>query len=92
MKTCGTCRFFGKVYDRIFFEEENGELQDVSVTRLHVCELLKHLNKGGEAETLRLFRSVPAGVIDGSGYHATFCVSEEFGCNQWRAKEGLDGR
>lgn len=24
-----------------------------------------------------------AGVIDGSGYSATFCVSEEFGCNQW---------
>lgn len=28
-----------------------------------------------------------AGVIDGSGYHAAFCVSEEFGCNQHRARD-----
>ena len=30
-------------------------------------------------------------VVDGSGFYAALCVSEDFGCNQWTAKERIYG-
>ena len=34
----------------------------------------------------RLMKRIPeelAYVVDGSGYYAALCVSEDFGCSQW---------
>lgn len=83
VNTCGTCKYFGKSLDREFWQEAGGT---VVVTRLHVCDLIKHLNEGNSDEEEALLKIEPAGVIDGSGYHAALCVSEEFGCNQWASK------
>jgi len=78
MNTCGTCKFFGKV--KTFEEWRDDEDEPRVNTRLHVCGLLKHLN---ESSGSPLSWTAPAGVIDGSGYFAALCVSDEFGCNQW---------
>jgi hypothetical protein len=78
MKTCGTCRHFGPLYK---ISED-----DLSNTRLHECQLLKHLNVPPSEEEHALFSNEAAGVVDGSGFHAAFCVSEEFGCNQHAEK------
>ena len=78
MKTCGTCKYFGKEphWNNYGWDDEADEPLEGPV--YHKCELLAHLN----ADSSR--RDWPvAGVIDGSGYHATLCVREEFGCNQW---------
>lgn len=82
MNRCGTCKHFGKLIegslDVVQFEPE---YEHEVNTRFHECTLLQHLNKH------RFEKGEPqmqvAGVIDGSGYAATFCVSDEFGCNQW---------
>lgn len=76
-KTCGTCRYFGPVVGGTLDYYSN-EIE-VMNEKFHVCQLLKHLN--GSKRDL----DGAAGVIDGSGYQATFCVSEEFGCNQWES-------
>lgn len=81
MNTCGTCKYFGEA--RSFEEWREDEDEERVTLRLHKCELLKHLN-GGDNEQFAW--TDPAGVIDGSGYHAALCVSEEFGCNQWKPK------
>lgn len=80
MNTCGTCKHFGKLAD-VCIDPENDDY--VPNTIYHECTLLSHLNKTGTEEKW----SAIAGVIDGSGYYAAFCVREEFGCNQWAAKE-----
>lgn len=76
--TCGTCQHFGPLIVGTLDVDDGPEETN---TRFHECTLLKHLNRQ------RLEIGEPqmhvAGVIDGSGYSATFCVSEEFGCNQW---------
>lgn len=80
MNTCGTCKFFGAIEELSYWEEDSDD--EVENKRLHVCGLLKHLNENTESKMAAM--TAPAGVIDGSGYHAAFCVSEEFGCNQWQ--------
>lgn len=77
MNTCGTCKYFGERYETCEWDE-NGD--EIAINKFHVCELLKHMNGSPR------HYDGPAGVVDGSGYHATFCVSEEFGCNQWTPK------
>ena len=84
MNTCGTCKYFGPLEELLGPTNDWGEPDEPRNTRLHRCDLLKHLNAGCFAE---VDLSAIAGVVDGSGYHATLCVSEEFGCNQWTAKE-----
>lgn len=79
MNTCGKCKYFGEAYEHEVWEA--GEV--TNTVRYHFCELLKHLN-GSDDEDPR--DQQIAGVIDGSGYCATMCVTEEFGCNQWEAK------
>lgn len=84
MNTCGTCKHFGKLIEAsLDVDEYDSDYEEVN-TRFHECTLLKHLNQN------RFKKGEPqmhvAGVIDGSGYRATFCVSEEFGCNQWHAQ------
>lgn len=79
MNTCGTCKHFGEPVDAMR-DWETGD-DDPPPSDYHECLLLKHLNKTRPLET-----SLPAGVVDGSGYYAAFCVKEEFGCNQWAAR------
>lgn len=90
MNTCGTCKYFGKLVDELFYFDDDSPKADesgmVNNQRLHVCELLKHLNKSCPFPLEEV-----AGVIDGSGYRATFCVSEEFGCNQWAQRLSGEG-
>lgn len=33
-------------------------------------------------------KDVVAYTVDGSGYHAALCVSDDFGCNQWEKANG----
>lgn len=74
MNTCGTCKYFGPLVTEL--TDYSGD-EDVPST-YHTCLLLKHLNGRKHYS-----EEAPAGVIDGSGYWAAFCVHEEFGCNQW---------
>lgn len=84
MNTCGTCKHFGEVYESLAWNADTDE--DVSSgERFHVCGLVKHLNRG-YGDTRLALHADPAAVIDGSGYYAAFCVSDEFGCNQWEGK------
>jgi hypothetical protein len=77
MNTCGTCKYFGPLIEGTL-DDYSGP-GEVPNTKYHECQLLKHMNGYPR------FVALPAGPIDGSGYRATFCVSEEFGCNQWAA-------
>jgi hypothetical protein len=82
MNTCGTCNHFGEVYELELWDRETET--DVTSSKFHICDLLKHINGGEFAPSVVIAQS--AGVIDGSGYHAAFCVSEEFGCNKWEPR------
>lgn len=84
MNTCGTCKHFGELVYLSYFDEAKDET--VENKRLHVCRLLRQLNS--IEENIKASILDPAGVIDASGYYAAFCVSEEFGCNQWKAADG----
>lgn len=76
MNTCGTCKHFGKLVEGLDRHDSEGE--ELPNTRYHQCMLLQHMN-GSSQKPL----AEAAGVVDGSGYFAVLCVSEEFGCNQW---------
>jgi hypothetical protein len=78
VNTCGTCKHFGRALE---FSEYDDDHNETIITKFHACKLLKHMNncEGHKYDGV-------AGPIDGSGYHAVFCVSEEFGCNQWEPK------
>lgn len=79
MNTCGTCKYFGKAREFDWYDSETEA--EGTITKFHICDLLNHLNSS--SKSARDFQNEPAGAIDGSGYYAAFCVSEEFGCNQW---------
>jgi hypothetical protein len=78
MNTCGTCKHLGDERELTHYDSEGDDLPD---TKYRVCGLLKHLNEHGSVSQR------VAGVIDGSGYFAAFCVTEDFGCNQWSARD-----
>lgn len=82
MNTCGTCKYFGELIRDLDAYDAEQDYAEIPNTRLHKCDLLKHLNVSGDSSERIAMQREPAGVIDGSGYHAAFCVSEEFGCNQ----------
>ena len=75
MKTCGTCIHFGGKIESYEFDDDGNERPETQM--YHRGDLIKHMNGSP-----RQYGGV-AGVTDGSGYHATFCVTDEFGCNQW---------
>lgn len=75
MNTCGTGKHFGPLVPDM--DDDSGD--ETVPSTYHKCLLLKHLNDG------RCVMNAVAGVVDGSGYYAAFCVHEEFGCNQWAA-------
>lgn len=85
MKTCGTCKHFGKLVEEVGSDSGPPDFNYVPNTRFHKCELLEHINAGRPQKL-----SGAAGVIDGSGYWAVFCVSEEFGCNQHAERTGAN--
>lgn len=76
MNTCGTCKYFGELHEETVYREDADEI----ICKYHICDLLTHLN---DCDPGKLERQELAGVIDGSGYYAAFCVTDEFGCNQW---------
>jgi hypothetical protein len=76
MNTCGTCKYFGEKLEGRYHDD----VDDIVESDFHVCDLILH-NEDGLSKW-----PVPAYVIDGSGYYASLCVREEFGCNQWKAK------
>lgn len=80
--TCGTCKYFGKLVEGSLDRWDDDNDDEVVNTRFHVCDLLKHLNSSYD----RIPLTDAAGVIDGSGYHAAFCVTDEFGCNKWEPR------
>ena len=82
MNTCGTCKYFGRAREQGLFTED-GNYEEQSA-QYHVCDLIQHIN-GYDRETTPNSQQV-AGVIDGSGWFAALCVTDEFGCNQWTAK------
>ena len=78
--TCGTCKYFGREYEHTTYNDDDTE----TVSNYHVCDLLNHLNSY-DSDAPKGQRV--AGAIDGSGYHAAFCVTDEFGCNQWQPQQ-----
>jgi len=89
MNTCGTCKYFGKVITGTFDEDVpipgTHQANKIPNTKFHQCDLIIHLN-----EVMMHGKKLPlvaAGVTDASGYSATLCVSEEFGCNQWTLRQ-----
>ena len=87
MNTCGTCEHFGP---RIRGEREELTekglgaichfLPEEQGIKYHACTLLRHTYGDNELHQ-------PAFPVDGSGYFAALCVSDEFGCNQWSARD-----
>jgi hypothetical protein len=75
MNTCGTCKFFGKLVPSGDWDDRGDEIP----SKFHACQLVKHLKHQDDTE-----KDNVAVVMDGSGYYAALCVSEEFGCNQWQ--------
>jgi hypothetical protein len=76
MNTCGTCKYFGASRKLTLPEpdrrEDNGPYK--------VCGLIEQL------DSRPIVSAYMAYVVDGSGYYAALCVSEDFGCNQWAEK------
>lgn len=75
---CGSCKHFGEPYEHSDWDDNNAEY----VTKYHVCDLIKQINGYNETPLPQM----PAGVIDASGYSATFCVTDDFGCVHWEGK------
>ncbi len=80
MQTCGTCRFIKREERELTrWDDAKG---DEEVAVFHVCGRLAHLNHYRDEKERKLSDQV-AGIVDGSGYFAALCVTDEFGCNQW---------
>ena len=78
MNTCGTCKYFG-----LKTGPSKGE-QFESCGRVYMlCGRIQQ-----EFQVLPNGEHAPdiAVVIDGSGYFAALCVTDDFGCNQWESK------
>jgi hypothetical protein len=81
---CGTCKHFG---DRLTYDDydENDDPIEME-SKFHACNRMQHTkapfypcNLGSNPD--------PAGVRDGSNYHASLIVAEDFGCTLWEASE-----
>jgi hypothetical protein len=84
MNTCGTCKHIKREARTVPRWDDSAE--DMVEAVFHVCGRLKHLN--GDS----LILSEPAGTLDGSGYYAALCVTDEFGCTLWEPVEPVEGR
>lgn len=81
MNTCGSCQFFG---ERITTCSKETDYEMVP-TKYAYCTRPFFADTAGCREPEKLDAG-PACVVDGSGYFAALCVSDEFGCNQWSAR------
>lgn len=79
MNTCGTCKYRGEPLEMRNPDEDSGDYMIPS--SYFACDLIKH------DEGYRYKPKAGAVVVDGSGYTATLCVEEDFGCNRWFPKE-----
>ena len=71
MNTCGTCKYFG--VDRKGMRPGADTTESIYIPAPYkVCGFM-------EMEPT----DAVACVVDGSGFYAALCVSEDFGCNQW---------
>ncbi|MGB8987986.1 MAG: hypothetical protein WCC37_15405 [Candidatus Sulfotelmatobacter sp.] len=81
MNTCGTCKYFGAQ------RESMAEGADSSGTYIpapyKACGFMEMEWHFGDTPSQK---NAVAFVVDGSGFYAALCVSDEFGCNQWTAK------
>ena len=85
--TCGTCKYRGKpITESDFgtFDDSDPSAYRKVDTGYFLCDMIRHIN-GGDPNGYE--RGLPAGVSDGSGYQAAFCVSSDFGCNRWEWRE-----
>lgn len=99
-KTCGNCKYRGKdlIEDRGWLEDPT--IPDDIRERYFTCDFIKH-NDGtyGYIWNEKATKDYPVPYIrepvpktkaftcDGSDYHSALCVSSDFGCNQWEAKD-----
>ena len=99
-KICGNCKYKGDdlLSDRGYLEDE--AIPDESRERYFTCDLIKHNSKGSsyiwndqpnktDPEPY-IDEPVPTEIAftkDGSGYYSALCVSNDFACNQWKAKD-----
>ncbi len=74
MKTCGTCKYKGKLCTT--FRE--GEEVDTS---FFLCSRIPFKDSSEGV----LSPGTKAELIDGSGYYAALCVEDDFGCVLWEA-------
>lgn len=85
MNTCGTCKFLGHTVDG----RTDEELKRDGIARYYICNLIQHQSEWRERRAEQDVGVEPtdaAYVTDASDYHATLCVSEEFGCVKWEAR------
>ncbi len=74
-KTCGNCKYRG---DNI--EGYNSKLGHNVDTGYFLCKFICHQDTYEDTNK-------KAFTCDGSDYHSALCVSSDFGCNQWEAKD-----
>ncbi len=99
-KTCGNCKYRGKDLIEKTGYINNPNMADNIKECYFTCELIKHKASGlnyiwnekpskDDPDGLHLgdIPTEPAFTYDGSDYHSALCVSSDFGCNQWEAKD-----
>ncbi len=75
-KTCGMCKHKGEAITKY----DCGEITDID-TGYFMCDLIEH-DDGWQYK-----QGQKAVVTDGSGYMATLCVENDFGCVRWESNE-----
>lgn len=89
-KTCGTCAHKGEAVTK-----PKAETYEAVPTGFFMCALIKSIDgaRGGPDEPVSFDSSrdeAPKGkgafVADASGYYASLCVEDDFGCNRWKSK------
>jgi hypothetical protein len=80
MNTCGTCKYFGA--QRKSMAEGADERRYIPAP-YKACGFMEMEWTYGDTPSTN---GPIAFVVDGSGFYAALCVSEEFGCNEWAVK------
>jgi hypothetical protein len=97
-KTCGTCKYWGVKTreERVMIKPNpimvNQQLDEIQRIKKEYgvadCDRILHTNGGSDynKDGLKDYLDELAGVEDGSGFHATLCCREQFGCVLWEEK------
>lgn len=83
-KTCGTCKYRGENIAEEEWDWEAGGLRRRE-SKYFFCERIKHDGRMSSDLVARP-QAERAAVVDGSGYYAALCVSDDFGCLEWSSK------